>query len=137
MTTVLTEQGPVDVTAGPGDKGELWLSASDTEAVSGWTMKPEGLCRGEICVPVPDSHSKDYVRDSLINLAAFWQRMNKPVAHNQNSEVWTFGEAAKERVTKLQSLEAPDFTLPDLADRAHSLSEYRGKKVFLVTWSSW
>ena len=32
---------------------------------------------------------------------------------------------------------APDFTLPDLEGRLHSLSEHRGKKVLLVTWASW
>jgi peroxiredoxin len=32
---------------------------------------------------------------------------------------------------------APDFTLPDLDGRMHSLSDYRGKKVFLLAWASW
>ena len=32
---------------------------------------------------------------------------------------------------------APDFTLPDLAGMPHTLSELRGKKVFLCTWASW
>ena len=137
MTTVLTDQGPVAVTAGPGAKGELWLSVNDVEAVSGWTMKPEGLCRGELCVPVPDDHRDDYRRDDLVNLAAFWRRMNKPLAHDRSGEVWVFGEAAEARAAKLRSLEAPDFTLPDLAGKAHSLSAYRGKKVFLATWASW
>jgi hypothetical protein len=137
VTTVLTDEGPVGVTAGPGAEGELWLSARDTEAVSGWTMKAEGLCRGEICVPVPDGQSADYVRDNLINLPAFWRRMEKPLAHDRNVEVWAFGESAAERAGKLRSLDAPDFALSDLAGKEHSLSEYRGKKVFLATWASW
>jgi len=33
--------------------------------------------------------------------------------------------------------QAPDFALPDLADRVHRLSDYRGRKVLLVTWASW
>ena len=33
--------------------------------------------------------------------------------------------------------EAPDFTLPDLEGRQHSLSDYRGRKVFLASWASW
>ena len=32
---------------------------------------------------------------------------------------------------------APDFTLPDLDGSPHSLSSYRGRKVFLATWASW
>ena len=32
---------------------------------------------------------------------------------------------------------APNFTLPDLNGRVHSLADFRGKKVLLVTWASW
>lgn len=137
MTTILTEQGPVEVTAGPGAEGQLWLSAEDTEAVSGWTMKPEGLCRGDICVPVPGGRTADYLRGDLINLAAFWRRMDKPLAHSRDGQSWAFGEAAGARAASLKSLQAPDFSLPDLDGALHSLSEFRGKKVFLATWASW
>ena len=32
---------------------------------------------------------------------------------------------------------APDFSLPDLAGRLHTLSDYRGKKVLLIAYASW
>ena len=51
--------------------------------------------------------------------------------------VWFFGEAARIRREALRSLQAPDFTLPDLEGRMHSLADYRGKKIFLVSWASW
>jgi peroxiredoxin len=35
------------------------------------------------------------------------------------------------------TLEAPDFTLPDIDGKQHSLSDYRGKKVLLLSWASW
>ena len=44
---------------------------------------------------------------------------------------------AEERGRRLASLEAPDFTLPDLDGRLHSLSDHRGAKVFLVAYGSW
>ena len=31
----------------------------------------------------------------------------------------------------------PDFTLPDVNGVPRSLSQLRGKKVFLATWASW
>jgi peroxiredoxin len=47
------------------------------------------------------------------------------------------GEAAEDRARQLASLEALDFTLPDIEGVLHSLSDFRGKKVLLATWASW
>ena len=137
MTIVLTQQGPVDVSADTGDDGALWLSAHDTEAVSGWSMKPDGLCRADICVPVPSAQPSEFVRDGLINLPAFWRRMNKPYAHSRNGDVWVFGEASEVRASAMDTLEAPDFSLPDLDGNFHALSDFRGHKVLLASWASW
>ncbi len=89
----------------------------------GWDAKPYGLCRGEVCVPFP-------VENGLIALVAFAERLRQPVVHE--GDVWAFGEPRRPT-----SLEAPDFTLPDVDGREHSLSDARGKKVMLVTWASW
>jgi peroxiredoxin len=51
--------------------------------------------------------------------------------------VWVLAASAHDRSAALASLEAPDFTLPDASGRLYSLSDYRGKNVFLVTWASW
>ncbi len=37
----------------------------------------------------------------------------------------------------MASLNAPDFTLPDLGGKMHSLTEYRGQKIIMVAWASW
>ena len=37
--------------------GELWLSGDDLKRVSGWEFKPQGFCKGDICVPVPDARA--------------------------------------------------------------------------------
>ena len=77
------------------------------------------------------------VRGEIVDLAAVWRHLGHPVAHDQASAVWALGEGATERAAALRSLEAPDFTLPDVAGRPHSLSDHRGKKVLLVSWASW
>jgi len=37
----------------------------------------------------------------------------------------------------LESLEAPDFELPDLDGKRRRLTEFRGKKVLLHAFASW
>jgi hypothetical protein len=61
----------------------------------------------------------------------------RPVAMDLEARVGYLGVAAEERARRLASLEAPDFSLPDLHGRPHSLSEHRGRKVLLVAYASW
>jgi len=115
----------------------LWLSAADLERVSGWTFQPEGFCKGEACVPVPPSRTAEFVSGQSYNLAALAGLLRQPVVADTANHAWCIGEASGERRRVLQSLTAPDFTLPDLSGKSHSLSDYRGKRVFLVSWASW
>ena len=129
MVAVLTDRGEFTIGASDG----LWVSPADAERVSGWTLKPEGMCRDELCVPL----AADLRREGTVDLAAFWRVLGNPVVSDQPGSVWVLGTAAESRATALAGLEAPDFTLPDLAGVPHSLSELRGKKIFLTTWASW
>jgi hypothetical protein len=137
MTTVLTESGEFSAAEAEGAGDALWLSAGEAEAATGWVAKTEGLCRGEVCVPLPAGREREFVRGSRVNVAALWRHLGRPVAHSERGHVWALGGSARDRAATLHSLEAPDFTLPDAAGQPHSLSDYRGKKVFLVTWASW
>jgi hypothetical protein len=129
MATVLTETGEATVAATNG----LWLTADDAARATGWTLKPEGMCQADLCVPLP----VDAMRDGRIDVAAFWQLLDRPVVHDADNETWVLGAGADERNAALAGLIAPDFTLPDLAGVPHTLSALRGNKVFLSTWASW
>ena len=126
MATVLTEQGEMTVAATNG----LWLSADDAECATGWTLKPEGMCRDDVCVPLP-------VHDGRVDVAAFWRLLDRPVVSDAAGETWVLGAGAEQRNTAFSELIAPDFTLPDLDGVPHTLSALRGNKVFLCTWASW
>ncbi len=88
-------------------------------------------------MPTPAGREDAFVRDDLVDVAAFWRLMGRPALRDAAGEVWMLGAGADDRAARLDSLEAPDFTLPDLAGGMHSLADHRGKKVFLATWSSW
>jgi len=115
----------------------LWLSPAELEAATGWSWRPEGFCRGSICVPVPPGRERELMRDGQIDVAALWRHLGQPLVHSADGRAWALGTAAADRAAALRSLHAPDFSLPDRTGRLHSLSEHRGKKVLLVSWASW
>ena len=129
MTVILTPTAEHKVTTRNG----LWMSAADAEKVTGWTLKPEGMCRDERCVPLPAAA----VKGNDVDVEAFWQKLGGPVIASQDGDVWALGAPADERNAALEGLQAPDFTLPDIDGTPRSLSQLRGKKVFLATWASW
>ena len=137
MVTLLTDQGERTVAEARGEGGRLWLAASDMETATGWEVKPEGLCHGPVCVPLPAGREAEIVRDGRVEVSAFWRHLGKPLAHSDAGDVWVLGERAGDRADALRSLQAPDFSLPDPGGTLHSLAEVRGKKVLLVSWASW
>ena len=112
------------------------LSADAVRECLGWERKDEGLCRDEVCIPARrlDGIEDEAGRFELSRLAALLAR---PLAVDIDAAAAFVGVAAPERSEPLARFEAPDFTLPDLDGRLHSLREHRGKKVFLATWASW
>ena len=138
MITVLHEQRQTPLPHALAEGDALWLQRADVEAATGWAWKPQGLCHGDICVPLPPgSPGRDMVRGDSIDVAAAWRLMGHPVVHDVPGTTWVLGTGSAQRADALASGEAPDFTLPDLDGRAHRLSDFRGSKVFLATWASW
>ena len=52
--TVLYEGNPIVAHDAREDGEHLWMSSAELEAATGWTLKPEGLCKEEACVALPD-----------------------------------------------------------------------------------
>lgn len=129
MATVMSETGTFDVRT----TGGLALTPADIERVTGWSLKPEGMCRDELCVPLTPAMKQG----EGIDVAAFWRHLGNPVASDRAGATWVLGTAPAARQSALEGLVAPDFALPDLAGKEHRLSDYRGQKVFLTTWASW
>ena len=111
------------------------LSPSDVTAALGWELKPQGLCRGSLCIPVRDAATLSTADG--IDLAALAELLSRPLALDVGERVAYLAASAAERGAQLATLRAPEFSLPDLGGRLHSLSDYRGKKVLLVAYASW
>ena len=139
--TILYQESETRVEDARMEGAELWLTLSALTIASGWEIKPEGVCKDEICVPLPDARRPALIRNEpsgmLFNLTEFARLIEQPFAHDERHAVWYFGPAGWEWKSRLTSRQAPDFELPDLDGRPHALSEHRGKKVFLLFWASW
>lgn len=120
---------------------DLWVTTADLLRVTGFVIKPQGVCRDELCFPLPKARKDEFVSKSggltWFNLSAFAKLIKQPVAYDAKNSVWAFGRRADLQNGPLTTLAAPDFTLPDMNGKMHSLSDFRGKKVLLVTWASW
>lgn len=120
---------------------DLWVTMADLKRATGFVVKPQGVCRELLCFPLPKSRKADFVtkkgRVNWFNLTEFARLIRQPVAADEKNAVWLFGPRPDVRDSYIESLEAPNFTLPDASGKMHSLSDFKGKKVLLVTWASW
>jgi hypothetical protein len=111
------------------------VTAEELEAVLGWSLKPQGLCRDDTCVIVPDRAALEH--DDRIDAIAVAELLDRPAAVDEVSGVAAIGVPRQTRRGALHDLLAPDFALPDLDGTPHALSDHRSKKRLLVTFSSW
>ena len=133
-TTLVDDDREVTIRATPhGDT--LLVAPDDLARATGWTLQPEGLCREDVCVPVRDRGS--LVTADGIDLRAFGAAHGRPVALEPDAGLAVLGEAPTAVRARLDGLDAPPFTLPDLDDRPVSLADFAGRKRLLIAWASW
>jgi hypothetical protein len=120
-------------TADPANATALWIDKSDLPRINDFELKPQGACRADVCIPIP----RTMTRGTSFNLTAFAQRVGQRVVADAPSRVWSFGEIPVVRGAYLESRMSPDIAVPDRKGRTVKLSQFRGKKVLLVTWASW
>jgi hypothetical protein len=137
---VATEVGVVPIVE--KDPAVLWITTADLTRATKFEVKPQGVCRDELCFPIPKDERSSLVRKqggtTVFNISEFaWRMVHQPVAFDLVNSIWFFGPRQAAQNDFVQTLEAPNFTLPDIDGKLHSLSDFRGKKVLLITWASW
>jgi hypothetical protein len=135
MTEVtIVGDAPVDVTAEIVD-GRVLVAAEVLPAVLGWTLKPEGLCRDDVCVPVRDRDAM--IAGDQVDLVAAADALRRPAVVDTDVGIVAIALDREQRAAALQSLVAPDVTLHDLDGAPHALSQWSGQKRLLHAFSSW
>jgi len=109
----------------------LHVDPTMLERHTGWSIKPEGACKNDRCVPLGTSA----LIDGRIDLRLFADRLGMPIVYDEEHALWSLGPEAGGHA--LGSTQAPELVLPDLDGALFHLRSLRGTKVLLVAWASW
>ena len=133
MATVINDTEHVEVEAVLGTR---WLMQPDAfAALTGWTLKPEGMCKGEVCAPI--YHPDKVLSNGLVDLQQAASIVGLSAITDPDRGVAALAASAPARAQDMISLRAPDFTLENLSGDPVSLHDFDRRKVLLLAWSSW
>ena len=107
------------------------IDARSFEAATGWQIKPEGACKGDVCVPLDRSTGSA----GGFDLRATADRLGMAIVADAAAGLWSIGpESLGGR--SLTTATAPELSLPDVLTGADvRLSSFRGQKVVLAAWA--
>ncbi len=111
------------------------VAPSDLFTATGWQLKPEGLCQGDVCVPVRDRG--ELLDGDCVRIEGFATALRRPLVADAASGVVALGQSLIQAGEQLHDRRAPDFTLQDINGVEHTMSKIGRKKKVLVVWSSW
>ena len=137
---IILANGQTTEVAGRTDATEdLWVRMDELPRATGWQMKPEGACLGELCVPLPATKRDEWITDAdnwvWFCYSDFADMIGQK--HVRDGDVWSLGPVPAVRSVGLESGIAPDFEVTERNGATLRLSDLRGRKVVLFTWSSW
>ena len=107
----------------------LDIDAAAFELATGWKIKPEGACKGDVCVPLDRSAGAGF------DLLATAERLGMAIVADADAGLWSIGPASLGG-RSLTTAEAPELCLPDvITGEDVALSSYRGQKVVIASWA--
>ncbi len=111
---------------------DLAIDRTAFAVATGWRIEPEGACRGDVCVPLPDAPAVDRV--DVDDVAA---QLGMPLVHDERHGLWALGPATVGG-RALATAAAPDLELPLVqGDGVWRLAEQRGRRTVIVAWAPW
>jgi hypothetical protein len=106
----------------------LQIPTKDFEIGTGWTIKAEGACKGDICIPLKITPG------DMVDIEQIAADMNLPLVAEPAAEAWSLGPDSIGGRT-LSTAKAPNLTLPDLTGNMFELSSLKGKKIVIYAWA--
>ena len=135
--TTILYQGKVIPLTETGSGDGLLINPEDLTRVNGFELKPEGACYKDMCIPMNDDLLVEQDGRQWFNLSAFADLLGQPYVVDHEAAVWSFAEIPARREGMQVDAMAPDFELTDRQGEVIRMSDLKGKKALIVTWSSW
>ncbi len=137
--TVLARENTIAIERAWVEADDLLVPADKVQAITGFELKPQGLCAADICIQIPADSGWVISRGgaAYFNVTRFAKKVDQVFAVDAEQHVWSFTTVPRTRTSHLSAGEAPDFALPDRDGKIVKLSDFRGKKVLVLTWASW
>ena len=120
---------------GKGDN--LLIKPEDLARINGFELKPEGACYADMCIPLTSKLQVTQDGKQWFDLTAFADLLEQPYVFDAESNVWSFAEIPAKRDNMMVNGLAPDFEIPDRQGNVIRMTDLKGKKALIVTWSSW
>lgn len=136
QTTVLYQGNTIRLDETGSGEG-LLIRPDDLPRVNGFELKPEGACYQDMCIPLSDRFFVEVDGRQWFDLAAFADLLEQPYVADAEDRVWSFGEIPVKRESMMVDAMAPDFEVTDRQGNVVRMSDFKGKKTLIVTWSSW
>jgi hypothetical protein len=110
----------------------LYLTPEEINRCTGWQIKEEGACKGDICVPLTGLETRP---DGTIDMRLFAPYLGMPVVIDAEHDLIALGPRAGGRV--LDSVKLPSISLDDFEGNIVHVDDLQGSKVLLLAWASW
>lgn len=106
------------------------VTAAEFESGTGWQIKPEGACKGDVCIGLAgvSEQADGYDIHELADAMAL------PIVTSEDQSLIAVGpESLGSRA--LTTAQSPDFELPDVNGNLFRLSSLKGKKIMVYAWA--
>ena len=108
----------------------LDLTADAFADTTGWRHRPEGMCKGDSCVPAPGAIGADGRLDVGRSPSGSGWRSSPTAMPASGHSALTAVDSA------LTTATVPPIELPDIDGNPFDLTAMHGRKVLLVAWAS-
>jgi hypothetical protein len=128
MLTVITDDATREIES-------TRVSPAELQELTGWELKPEGLCRGDVCVPTRGRPEVEV--DGVVDLAVVADLLGQPFVVDDEKSVAVLGTSVATRTQQLRDANIRDLVLRDFDGNDVPWSSIGRKKKLLVAWASW